>query len=102
VAADTFSPDSYWWLFRELLDRTKGSDVGSVPGYYPRRNAEVRRRFDALEEQFEAELPGVMGRVAALRQSDPNAMAQELERFTAQCVEQVVAALKELLDLFAK
>jgi secernin len=101
VAADTFSPDSYWWLFRELLDRTKGSDVGSIPGYYPRRNAQIRARFDALEEQFDAELPEVMARAMRLRQTDTAAMAAELDRFTARCVGRVVAAVEELLNVFA-
>jgi secernin len=101
VTADAASPDSYWWLFRTLLDRTKGREIGSVPGYYPRRNAMVRARFDSLECSFEASLPEVMQRAAALRRSDPIAMAAELDHFTAACVEQVVAAARELSQAFA-
>jgi hypothetical protein len=101
VAQDTFLPDSYWWLFRELLDRTKGAAVGSRPGYYPRRNAQVRARFDALEADFEAELPAVIERAVAQRHQDPSAMAGELDAFTARCIERVLAAVHELLEQFA-
>ena len=99
VPADTFADDSYWWLFRELLDRTKGAAVGSRPGVYPRRNAIVRARFDALEREFEAALPAVMEQALAV-QSDPDAMADVLDAFSAACVEQTVAAVRELLDEF--
>ncbi|HXF61416.1 MAG TPA: C69 family dipeptidase [Caldilineaceae bacterium] len=102
VPQDTYSPDSYWWLFRELLDCTKGAVTGSRPGYYPKRNALVRARFDALECEFEAALPAVLQRAARLRHTAPEAMARELDRFSAACVEQVVAALHELLDAFEK
>jgi secernin len=102
VAEDSFAPDSYWWLFRELLDRTKGAVVGSRPGYYPRRNAQVRARFDALEQSFEAALPDVLARATALRAAGPAAMAAELDAFSAACVEQVIAALHELLAEFSE
>lgn len=101
VAADEYAPDSYWWLFRELLDRTKGAVTGSRPGYYPRRNAEVRACFDSLERRFEEELPGVMSRAALLQHGDPEGMAAVLDQFSAECVEAVTAALHELLGAFA-
>jgi len=30
---DKFFPDSYWWLFRRLMDKTKGNAIKSLPGY---------------------------------------------------------------------
>src|SRR5688572_25246445 len=33
VMADTFSPDSYWWLFRQLHDRVKGDPIKSYPNH---------------------------------------------------------------------
>lgn len=91
---DTWAPDSYWWLFRELIDRVKGDAVRSLPGYYQRRNRLVRARFDPLEQAFAAETPAVLERYAA------TGGAAVLDGFTARCVEQVVAALRELLAEF--
>jgi secernin len=100
VSADEFSTDSYWWLFRDLLDRTKGRRIGSRPGFYPQRNAQVRARFDALEMEFAAAVPSVMQQAVGKYALDPTAAAEELDLFTAQCVEKVVVALHELRDEF--
>lgn len=101
VAADTFADDSYWWLFRELLDRTKGAAIGSRPGVYPQRNAIVRARFDALEQEFEAALPAVMEQAQAAVEDGADATAGVLDRFSARCVEQTVDAVRGLLHEFA-
>src|SRR5262249_12276702 len=63
---DEFSPDSYWWLFRELMDQVKGDPIRSLPAYYTSRNRMVRERFDALERTFAAEVPAVVRKAAAL------------------------------------
>lgn len=101
VEPDAFADDSYWWLFRELLDRTKGAAVGSVPGVYPQRNAIVRARFDALEREFEAELPAVLQKAQAAGDTGSDAQAAVLDAFSARCVERTVAAVRGLLDEFA-
>jgi secernin len=88
---DTWAPDSYWWLFRELMDRVKGDAVGSLPGYYAARNRLARERFDPLEQAFAAETSEVLERYAA------SGDAAILDAFTERCVEQVTAALRELL-----
>lgn len=97
---DRFSPDSYWWLFRRLNDHVKGDAVKSLPGCYPERNPLVRARFDRLEQEFAAQLPGVTGRAAALHESKPEEMASILDEFSASCVVQVLAALEDLLSIF--
>ncbi len=85
---DTFSDASYWWLFRRLLDATTGG-AGHRGPLYAERNRIVRARFDALEAQFES----------ALREGfDPTRLAA----FTAQCVESVVQAVRELLRQFGE
>jgi secernin len=94
AAPDTWAPGSYWWMFRRLLDAAKGDEIGSRPGYYPARNQLVRSRFDALEGTFAAELPAVLARYAESGSPDV------LDRFTAACVERVVAAAEELLQSF--
>lgn len=93
---DTFSPDSYWWLFRRLNDVVKGDVIRSIPGLYPARNQLVRERFDALEADFKAQLPAVIQKAQASGAVDP----QVLDAFTAACVERVVTTIHELLHTF--
>ncbi len=95
---DTFSPHSYWWLFRELLDRVKGDPISSVPGLYPVRNQLVRARFDALEQEFEAQVPAVMRE--ALEVDQPGLRSAILDDFTQLCVHKVHTVLQELLYTF--
>jgi secernin len=92
---DLFAADSYWWLFRELMDRVKGHPITSLPGMYPARNRLVRARFDALEREFEAATPGVVRQ--ALAAEHPAGRAAILNDFTEGCVAKVLAVLHELL-----
>jgi secernin len=96
---DSFAEDSYWWLFRDLMDRVKGDPIASLPGFYSSRNRAVRATFDALETEFEAEISGVMQR--AMTTEDTGTSAAILDDFTHRCVERVRAALGELLAAFA-
>jgi secernin len=91
---DTFSAQSYWWLFRELMDQTKGHPIGSVPGSYASRNPLVRAQFDALEQEFESQMPDVLQQAAAY----PSTRATLLDEFTHRCVGKVLVALRELLS----
>ena len=97
VEADTFSPDSYWWLFRRLMDNVKGDPVHSLPGRYPVSNHKVRTAFDRLEGEFEAEVPDVMRKAIERRETDPEAAAHILDDFSERCVDKVVAAIRTLL-----
>lgn len=96
---DKFSAHSYWWLFRELMDRVKGHPITALPGFYPARNQVVRRKFDLLEEEFAAETPVVIS--AALAATVPDATAALLDDFTGRCVQKVLSVLEELLADFA-
>jgi secernin len=93
---DTFSPDSYWWLFRRLMDNVKGDSVNSLPGHYPDRNRRVRMAFDRLEREFEAEVPDVMRRAIKTREAHQDAAAHILDEFSERCVDKVVATIHEL------
>jgi len=95
---DTFSPHSYWWLFRELLDRVKGDPISSVTGMYPARNQLVRARFDALEQEFEAQVTAVMRE--ALEADQLGLRSAILDDFTQLCVHKVHTVLQELLSTF--
>jgi secernin len=94
---DAFSPDSYWWLFRRLMDNVKGDPIHSLPGCYPVRNRKVRTAFDRLEEEFEAELPDIMRKAVETRENDHEVAAQVLDGFSEKCVNKVVAAIRELM-----
>jgi secernin len=94
---DMFSPDSYWWLFRRLMDNVKGDPVRSLPGNYPIRNREVRAAFDGLEQEFEAEVPDVMRKAIETRETNHEAAAHILDEFSERCVNKVVATIHELL-----
>ena len=94
---DTFSLDSYWWLFRRLMDNVKGDVVNSLPGHYPDWNRRVRGAFDALEQEFEAEVPNVIRKAIELRETDHGPAAHILDEFSERCVNKVVAAIRELL-----
>jgi secernin len=97
---DTFSPDSYWWLFRRLMDRVKGDPINSLPGRYPIRNRRVRAAFDTLEREFEAEVPDVMRKAIETRETDHEAASHILDEFSERCVNEVVGTIDELLTEF--
>lgn len=92
AAVDTFAPTSYWWLFRQLIDRVKGDTMSTLPGYYPMRNRVVRAHFDQLEQAFAVEVPEVLHQYT--RSGDPSI----LTRFSERCVERVVKMLTALLN----
>lgn len=93
---DMFSVDSYWWLFRKLLDLTKGDEIKSIPGLYVKRNQMVREAFDALETDFKAQLPKVMFNATMFNTVDAN----RLNQFTAECVDKVLDVVYRLLEEF--
>jgi secernin len=97
---DEFSADSYWWLFRRLMDAVKGDPVRSLPDHYLSRNQIVREQFDQLEQIFMAEAPGVVGKAAGLIDIDKPAAAGLLDAFTAKCLRMTMTTLEELLTRF--
>jgi secernin len=99
ASPDTAADGSYWWLFHRLLEATTGG-AGHRGSRYAERNPMVRARFDALETQFEAELPQ---RLAAwANAADGEAAGRVLADFTGDCVNRVVAAATDLLRQFGE
>jgi secernin len=90
---DTYSEDSYWWIFRRLLDTITGG-TGHRGKLYAERNRIVRARFNTLEAQFEFELADIL----ATHSGSPD--APTLHRFTASCVDRTREAAHELLRAF--
>jgi secernin len=90
---------SYWWHFRRLLDTVKGDPVKRLPGHYRTKNPLVRAKFDALEAEFAARLPRVLGRaIAAKKATGAPEAACILDEFTEACVREVLATSERLLS----
>ena len=93
VDIDSFSDQSYWWLFRDLCDKVNLD--------WKERNAIVRSEFDALEKEFAAGIPAVMTEAVRLRRAGKeDAAAQVLDDYTAQCIRQSVVKVNELRGSF--
>ncbi|HEU5100415.1 MAG TPA: C69 family dipeptidase [Roseiflexaceae bacterium] len=97
---DGFAADSYWWLFRRLMDAVKGDPVRSLPDYYVSRNRLVREHFDPIEQAFMAEAPEVVEKAGGLIKTDRAAAMDLLDAFTGRCLQTTVTALKTLLAIF--
>ncbi len=90
---DSSSPDSYWWLFRDLCDQVRLA--------YEERNPTVRAELDPLEEEFARGLPALVEQVTALRErGDHRAASRLLDEYTAKCVESSTARVRKLLERF--
>jgi len=94
VERDSFSPESYWWQFRDLSDLTAATRKTRGPV--------VRDAFDKLELEFAAALPGVIKKAASLRQAgQADEAATVLDTFTAECVARALNKAKRLREGFA-
>jgi secernin len=90
---DSFSENSYWWLFKDLRDLTNIDWEG--------RNPAVRKEFDALEAEFADGLPEVIHEAVELRKSGKtDDAAKVLDVYTATCVNKAVAKTHELRARF--
>ncbi len=86
---DSFSPTSYWWIFRDLNDK--------VATNRQERNPKVRGAFDRLEKEFEARLPKVIQQAVEMRKSGQcDKAASVLDRYTGECVNRVLTTVDEL------
>jgi hypothetical protein len=81
------------------MDNVKGDPVNSLPGHYPNRNRRVRTAFDLLEQEFEAEVPGIVRKAIEARETDHEAAAHILDEFSERCVNKVVRTIRDLLTV---
>ena len=94
VGRDTFSPQSYWWLFRDLSDKVSADRKARGPA--------VRAAFDALEKEFASGLAPVVQKAVRLRQAAQHAQAaRALDAYSDQCLQKVLAQLHALRAQFA-
>jgi len=84
VKPDTFSETSYWWQFRDLLDRVKGDETGTR---FRQRQPVVRKTFDRLERRWLEQSATIQRTAIARRKSGSQADATRgLDAFTDSCV----------------
>lgn len=91
---DEYSPNSYWWEFKKLLDLTKGDEIGST---WNVRHPVVRKASDAVEADFAERLLAVEKEAANLIQKGDTEKAwQFLSSFTEKCFEQSLETVRIL------
>ncbi len=89
VEADTFSEQSFWWLFRDLCDKTNRD--------WKKRNPVVRSEFDALENEFAEGVPAVVKKAVELRaDGKPKEAARVLDAYSAACVNKALKRVNGL------
>ncbi len=91
---DEYSPGSWWWQFRELIDMVKGDEIGSK---YNERQPMVRATFDELEKRFAAEAWKAEQKAIALKKTGcTSETVVVLDEFMAKFIEEGLAAVKDL------
>ena len=100
VAPDTYSQESYWWLFRELIDRVKVDERGSG---FKINQPKVRKIFDPIEENAMKKMYGVEEEASTLvRRGMRDKAAKVLNQFENDNVKEVlngIQILKKELNL---
>lgn len=95
---DRYSPDSYWWAFRELLETVKFDELGSA---FEERQPKVRRAFDTMETDSMRRARGVERRAAGLIRAGRSAEARDiLKEFETRSVESVLKEVRRLNGSF--
>ena len=93
ASRDSFSEDSFWWLFRDLCDKVKLDRDKRFP--------RVREVFDNLEEKFASGLPELIKQAVELRKIGKiEEAAVLLDNYTSECVQKAVEKANELREIF--
>ena len=92
---DEYSPDSYWWLFKELLWIVKGDELGTR---YPKRQPLVRAAFDELERSFLSEIRKI-GRRFKAEHPEEEERRRMLRDLQEECLRRTLEALFKLKEI---
>lgn len=91
---DKFSEDSYWWLFRDLLDKIKGDATGTE---FSKRQPMARTAFDRLERKWMDQCKQVEQRsVEQMKLGKTVDASRTLDAFTKKCVEEAVVTVNRM------
>lgn len=91
---DQYSSDSYWWLFRKLLDRIKLDEIGSA---FKANQPKAREIFDPIERKAMARMNEVEKQSSNLANAGKKKESIEVLRdFERGNVEEVLNAIRKL------
>jgi secernin len=91
---DQFQDGSYWWLFRDLLDRIKGDEHGRQ---FRGRQRIARETFDEIERRWETRVAEAEAEAVMLRkEGQVEQAAERLATLTAACVKEGAAAAEQV------
>lgn len=91
---DSFAEGSFWWQFRDLCDKINMDEASRLPA--------ARAAFDALEKDFAAAVPGIVGRAAALRrQGRAEEAAAVLDAYSESCAARALETARRLRHEFS-
>jgi secernin len=91
---DQYVAGSYWWLFRDLLDRIKRDEHGS--GFLESQRI-ARGTFDEIERTWEAQAAKAEAAAVTLRkQGQAEKAAKSLAAFTAACIKEALSAVEQV------
>jgi len=91
---DEFSRESYWWLFRDLLDKVRGDETGAE---FSERQPLARAAFDRLEREWMDQCEQVEQRaIVQIRSGKTAEASRTLDGFTENCVTEAVASVNKL------
>jgi len=94
VKEDQYQDKSYWWLFRDLLDRIKGDEYGRR---FLGRQRIARETFDQVERDWEMRVAEAEAEAVTLRgQGEVEKAAKRLATLTAACITEAVAAVERV------
>lgn len=97
VQKDEYLHNSYWWIFKELLDIIKGDEFGSR---FNIRQKIVREVFDNLENRWEIELRKIEKEAIELKFNGQKEKASKiLADFTKTCVEEAIQTVNKVKKL---
>jgi secernin len=93
-AVDQSAEDSYWWMFRDLLDELKGDENGNLFN----KNKEIARKsFELLERKWMTIIREIEEEAALLNKAGKRKEAIALvTAFSSECLNEAIEAIEEI------
>jgi secernin len=91
---DQSTKDSYWWLFRDLLDGLKGDEHGT---FFTTNKRIVRKAFDPLEQKWTTLIRVIEEEAAVLNRAGKRKEAIALvTSFSNECLKEAIDAIENI------
>jgi secernin len=93
-AVDESAEDSYWWMFRDLLDALKGNEQGTL---FNKNKEMARKAFDRLERKWMTLIRDIEDEAAVLNIAGKRKEAIALvTAFSNECLNEAIEAMEEI------